>query len=75
MTNQRNVFLQGEGDAYEQRNLGSTGLSPALLDRIARHPCSVDRVLEIGFSLGDNLRAFDGLVRGRSSVDVLNSFP
>ncbi len=64
MSNQRDVFLLGEGDAYEQRNSESTGLSPALLNRIARHPRSVDRALEIGFSLGANLRAFDGLVRG-----------
>ncbi len=64
MSIQRDTFLSGEGDAYEQRNPESTGLDPALLGRIARHLRPGDKVLEIGCGAGANLRTLDELVRG-----------
>ena len=70
MTNQRDVFLQGEGDAYEQRNPESTGLDPALLGRIARHLRPGDKALEIGCGSGANLRTLADLFGGGYSVSV-----
>jgi len=64
MRTQRDIFLSGGGDAYERRNPDATGLDPALLNRVARHLHSGDRVLEIGCGSGANLRALDELVSG-----------
>lgn len=62
-TAQRDVFLDGEGDAYEERNSASEP-NRELLTHLAKYLRAGDAVLEVGCGSGQNLIALQRLVPG-----------
>jgi len=60
---QRDIFLGGEGDAYESRNSEAEG-HPVLLDEVSSHLGPGDVVLEVGCGAGQNLVALEQRTSG-----------
>lgn len=60
---QRDVFLAGEGDAYERRNVSAPGFAP-LVDELAGLLSAGDVVLEVGCGAGQNLVELERRVPG-----------
>lgn len=66
---QRDVFLESEGDAYEDRN-EETEANLALLGHLVPHLRPGASVLEIGCGSGRNLVGLEGLVPGISCSGI-----
>lgn len=66
---QRDAFLEGEGDAYEERNSASEP-NRELLTYLAKYLRAGDAVLEVGCGSGQNLLALERLVPGISCSGI-----